>query len=117
MLCEDSIEVEKELSSVTDDNQDVKMKLKAFVSSKKITVEASFGEEDMISTSERGPSAKPDALTADAKRLEDEASNILSLVSAGVKNGFGQPGFVKWNRNFPVIETSPFDVIPGNILD
>ena len=47
----------------------------------------------------------------------NEESNILSLVSAGVKNGFGQPGFVKWNRNFPVIETSPFDVIPGNILD
>ena len=50
-------------------------------------------------------------------KLEDEESNILSLVSAGVKNDFGQPGFVKWNRNFPVIETSPFDVIPGNVLD
>ena len=100
MLCEDSIEVEKELSSVTDDNQDVKMKLKAFVSSKKIMVEASFGEEDMISTSERGPSAKPDAFTVDAKKLEDEESSILSLLSTAVKNGFCQLGFIKWYRYF-----------------
>jgi len=121
MLCEDSIEVEKEQSSVTDDNQDEKMKLKVLVSSKKITAKVSIREDAMISTSERGPLSKHGAVTREATNLEYELeykkSNILSLLSADVKNSFGQLGFIKWNRYFPIIEVSPFDVIPGYVLE